>query len=313
MLALENATGVGATATGGSKTGAPSISLKSTAAGSLAIGTGNDYDSAAGRTVGPNQQLVQQFLDTSSGDTYWSQATSAPSTGAGQTLTLNDTSPTKDHWNLAGIEVLAGSGLLRRRPRRPAITAPTAGQTVSGTVTVKATVTPPSGATVKSVQLLVDGQPVGSALTAAPYTFSWDTTGYLNGSHTVSASATDSDTGTATSTAVPVTVNNGAPATTVSITTPTAAQTVSGTIPVTATVNSPSPTASVQFMLDGQPLGAAQTTSPYSISWDIAHRPRRVAHRSVAATDPGGVQTGSTPVMVTVENGDVCFNTDDQR
>ena len=44
---------------------------------------------------------------------------------------------------------------VRRRGRRPSLTA---------------TVTPPAGKTVHSVQFVLDGRPVGHAQTAAPYT-----------------------------------------------------------------------------------------------------------------------------------------------
>jgi hypothetical protein len=80
----------------------------SLAAGSLAYATGNDWDRATGRTVGSGQALVAQWIDTGSGDTYWTQDSMAATTGAGQTVTLNDTAPTGDHWNLAAVEVLSG-------------------------------------------------------------------------------------------------------------------------------------------------------------------------------------------------------------
>lgn len=100
------ANAVGATATASKASGAPSASLVTTRGGSLVVGVGNDYDNAKARTVGSGQTLVHQFL-TSLGDTYWMQMTSAPAGAAGSTVTVNDTAPTGDQFNLAIVEVRA--------------------------------------------------------------------------------------------------------------------------------------------------------------------------------------------------------------
>src|SRR5207249_2254411 len=55
---------------------------------------------------------------------------------------------------------------------------------------------------------------------------------------------------------------------TVSITTPANGSTVSGTITVSANASDNVGVAGVQFLLDGANLGAEDTASPYSISWD---------------------------------------------
>ena len=70
------------------------------------VGVGNDYDNAVGRTVGANQTLIHQYL-SSSGDTYWMQRQNAPTTSAGTAVTINDTAPTGDRYNLSICEVLA--------------------------------------------------------------------------------------------------------------------------------------------------------------------------------------------------------------
>ena len=67
------------------------------------------------------------------------------------------------------------------------ITAPSSGATVSGTTTVTASATSSIG--VASVQFQLDGANVGSPVTAAPYSYSWDTTKSSNGSHTLKAIA----------------------------------------------------------------------------------------------------------------------------
>jgi hypothetical protein len=90
-----------------------------------------------------------------------------------------------------------------------ALTAPTAGATVSKTVALTATAMASSTymLTITRVDFMVDGAAVGTAM-ASPYTVSWDSTKVANGSHSVTAKATDSAGGTATATAVVVTVQN---------------------------------------------------------------------------------------------------------
>ena len=63
---------------------------------------------------------------------------------------------------------------------------------------------------VAGVQLLLDGNPLGSEDTSAPYAASWDTTTATNGTHRLTARARDSVNAT-TSAAVDVTVSNTDP------------------------------------------------------------------------------------------------------
>jgi hypothetical protein len=72
---------------------------------SWVIGVGNDYDNATARTLGSGQTLVHQDL-ASSGDTYWVQMQTTTTPVAGTTVTINDTAPTGDRYNLTICEVL---------------------------------------------------------------------------------------------------------------------------------------------------------------------------------------------------------------
>src|SRR5207244_4247751 len=94
-------------------------------------------------------------------------------------------------------------------PPTVSITAPVAGATISGTVTVSASATDNVG--VVGVQFKLDGRNLGAEVTAAPYAISWNTTGATNGSHTLTAIARDAAGNTATSSAVSVTVDNAPP------------------------------------------------------------------------------------------------------
>ncbi len=92
-------------------------------------------------------------------------------------------------------------------PSSVIVTAPSAGATVSGTVTpLSATASDDVG--VAGVQFKVDGVNVGAEDTVAPYSIIWDTTGVANGTHSISAVARDAANNTATSSAVNVTVSN---------------------------------------------------------------------------------------------------------
>jgi Bacterial Ig domain/Lysyl oxidase len=210
VLTFEDAGGAGASAGASAASGAPHVSLTAKAAGSLAFAVGDDYSHAIARTVGPGQALISQLADAQSGDTYWVQGTSTAVSAAGQRVTLDDTAPTADQWNLAAVEVTAASP----RPAdtvRPTVSManPVAGQTLSGAVPVAATAT--DNAALASVQFLLDGKPLGRPVTAPPYAIRWRTTAAVNGTHVLSARATDASGNVTTSRSVTTTVQNPAP------------------------------------------------------------------------------------------------------
>jgi fibronectin type 3 domain-containing protein len=107
VAAFQNAslTTVGATGGASATSGAPSASLTATKTGSVVWGVGDDPDRAAARTVGAGQALVDQFLATGPGATFWVQRLNSAST-AGQIMTISDTAPNTDQWNLATIEIV---------------------------------------------------------------------------------------------------------------------------------------------------------------------------------------------------------------
>lgn len=89
-----------------------------------------------------------------------------------------------------------------------AMTQPSNGATVSGSVTLAANATDNVGVT--GVRFQVDGQDVGAEVTSAPWTLSWNSAQVTNGQHSVRAIARDAAGNTATSSAVTVTVSNQA-------------------------------------------------------------------------------------------------------
>ena len=96
---------IGATGSGNAVSGAPTAGLTTTRANSLVIGVGHDWDNAIARTIGPNQTMVSQYL-ANVGDTFWVQRTTNPVPVVGTVVTINDTAPTTDRYNLTICEVL---------------------------------------------------------------------------------------------------------------------------------------------------------------------------------------------------------------
>jgi Bacterial Ig domain len=170
-----------------------------------------------------------------------------------------------------------------------AITSPANGATVSGTVTIAATVS----ASVQWINFYVDGNYLGSS---PPYSFNWNSTTVADGSHILSVKVFNS-TGQIGSDAKTVTVANNGTAGAVKITAPATGATVSGTVAITATVNS-----SVQWIniyIDGNYLASSP---PYSFSWDSTSVANGTHVISAKAFNGSGL-VGSDSVTVTVGNG----------
>ena len=104
LAAFKNAASVGATAAHAAWSGAPSVSLTASSAGSVVWAVGHDWDNAIARSLGTGQSMVHQDLDYSVGDTSWMQRYNG-TTSAGQTVTMSDASPTSDSWDLAAVEI----------------------------------------------------------------------------------------------------------------------------------------------------------------------------------------------------------------
>jgi hypothetical protein len=157
---------VGAVGGASASSGAPAATLVTVGAGSWVLGVGNDFDSAISRTLGTGQTLVHQYLATT-GDTYWVQRLSSPVVNVGTSVTINDTAPTKDRYNLTIVEVVAATGTLP-------------------TYSISGTVSPVSAGSGASVSLSGASTASATADTNGNYTFA----GLANGSYTVMPSKT---------------------------------------------------------------------------------------------------------------------------
>ena len=173
----------------------------------------------------------------------------------------------------------------------------TSGATVGGTISLAASAT--DDIAVAGVQLLLDGAPMGTELTAAPYQISWNTVDVANGSHTVSAVARDAA-GHQTTASVEVTVANDVTAPTVALAL-TPGATVNGTISVAASATDEVGVTGVQFLLDGASMAAELAAAPYEIVWNTAGVSNGTHTISAIARDAAGHQSTAS-VAVTVSN-----------
>ncbi|HEU5356672.1 MAG TPA: RHS repeat-associated core domain-containing protein [Actinocrinis sp.] len=105
VVAFTGATGVGGSQTADAPTGAPTGTLTTSQPNSWVWAAGDDWLKSIKRTPGPDQTIVHTATDKV-GDTYWVQSTSAATPAAGTAVTINDTAPTADPYNLVLVEVL---------------------------------------------------------------------------------------------------------------------------------------------------------------------------------------------------------------
>jgi len=278
VLALRGARGIGAAGIAGGSSGTPSVTLTSTSAGSWPLAVGNDWDRAAARVPGSGQSLLSQFVDTNTGDTYWTQATGSVTTARGQRIVLNDTSPSGDHWNLAGVEVVPTTASAAADTTAPTsvLANPAAAQTVSGTVPVAADVWDDVG--VRSAQFLLDGKLLGRPVTDDPFAVRWNTRAATPGSHLLSVRVTDTAGNVGVAATQLVTVRNPPPPMTCFVL--QAQRTVRGRGLVTATgLDTAMPGEYLYaFVSSDGPSGAgsqATTVSGAHASWRLVRRADR--------------------------------------
>lgn len=254
---------------------------------------------------------VDFVLDPSTANTVIATATQAPynapysvtaSAGAHTILarvTASDLTTTYDSAT-TNFSVVAPVGT----PPTAAMTAPTAGNFVATGAATTLTATAAStnvGGFVQSVTFFVDGDPVGTDLTA-PYSASWTPT--IAKSYSLRAMATDDKGNTTLASAVTVTAVSALP--TVAITAPTAGAslTTSTVVNITGTAT-PSSAASaitnVTFYANGVAVGPPVTGAPpYTIAWTTPATAGSVALVAQVLDNAGLIATSST---VTVNVG----------
>ena len=325
LHSLNGTASIGAHATAGAPMGAPAVSLTTTGAGSWVFGVGSDYDNAIARTLGAGQQLVNEQLFSAAGVTFWVQATTGVVPSSNTLVTLNDTAPTSDRWDFSSVEVLAAGTPPPPPTPTPSptptptpppdttppvvnIVTPTAGQTVSGSVTVTANATDNVAlAPVNPVLFFLNGTTqLPGAVTANNSLFSilWDTTRSPNGVYSLSAIATDSSNNKATATVGNLTVTNPPPTTTCFVVDRTVA--VHGRGPVTTAPFSDALPGELLVAFagsDGPNSGGSQTltVSGAGLTWKLVKRANAQAGTAEVWTATAPTTTNLSNVTVSAK------------
>ena len=216
------------------------------------------------------------------GDTFWVQRQTAPTPTAGTSVALSDTAPTADRWNFAAAEVLpAGTDT-----KPPSVPTGLKADTVTATSAALSWTASTDDFGVAGYRIFRDGTQVGQVSTTA-----FTDTGLTSGtSYSYTVKAYDAA-GNVSDASDPKVVSTPAPdgtAPTVSVSAPAAGATVSGTVSVQANASDDVGVTSVQFLLDGNSLGAADTSAPFSdvVGHDRGRERRRTPSRREPATPP---------------------------
>jgi hypothetical protein len=227
-------------------------------------------------------------------DVVWDTTTA---TDGSHALTATARDAAGNRTTSAAVSVTVSNDLT---PPTVAVTAPANGATVSGTVNVTVSATDDVG--VAGVQFLLDGAPLGAEDQVAPFSVAWDTTTTTNSGHSLTAVARDAALRQTTSAPVSIIVANDLTAPSVAITGPAQGATVTGTVTVSASATDDVGVASVQFLLDGAPLGAADEVAPFSVSWTTTSAANGGHSLTAVAQDAAGNATTSAAVGVSVSN-----------
>ncbi|HKI90843.1 MAG TPA: Ig-like domain-containing protein, partial [Gaiellaceae bacterium] len=153
-----------------------------------------------------------------------------------------------------------------------------------------------------SVQLLVDGKAVGAPVSAEPYTLPWDTTTITDGTHLVSARVTDAAGLISTSPALHISVDNTPPEAWIAA--PAAGVLSDGPLELQAHASDAYGVASVQFTVDGTPVGDI-VTAPltgqlylYGTTFDTSTLTSGTHLIAAIVTDAAGNTTTVAPVSI---------------
>ncbi len=203
------------------------------------------------------------------------------------------------HGSITNVNVMrlasssgGGGGGGGTSPPTVSITSPTANAVVNGVVPFAATAS--SSAGIAHVDFYADSTLLGSS-TAPPYGVSWDTSGYANGAHTLTAKAYDpaNNVGVAT-----ISVRVDHTLRSVSILSPANDSAVRGQVTINVSATGPGGVDHVDFFVDENPLGRS-TGPPFISAWDTS-ADSEGAHvvRAMAAFTQGGALNATVTVYV---------------
>ena len=181
-----------------------------------------------------------------------------------------------------------------------ALTAPTEGATLTGTVTLSATASDDRSALSK-VEFYVGTTLIGSD-TSAPYSYSYNTRLQANGAKVITAKAYDAWSNVGSSAPVNVTFDNDFVAPTVTLTAPDEGATLSETVTFSATASDDrTPISKVEFYVGTSRL-ATVTAAPFTYSYNTRLQANGAKALTAKAYDTWNNVGTSAPVNVTFDN-----------
>lgn len=186
-------------------------------------------------------------------------------------------------------------------PLTASFTAPAAGATVGGSA-VSVTMAASGGSPAYTYRLTIDGTQVFTTTTSATSaSFTWNTTTYAQGAHTLGLTVTDTTTASATATRS-VTVQNGGTPPVASFTSPAAGATVTGTTPVNMAVTGGIAPYTFRLTIDGtQVFTTTGSATTATFSWNTTTYTNAGHTLGLTVTDSTGA-SGSATRAVTVNN-----------
>jgi hypothetical protein len=221
-------------------TTAPSVSVSAPAAGATVSGTLGVTANAADNVGVAGVQFLLDGANLGAEDTTAPYSVSWNSTGSSNgthVLSARARDAAGNQTTSTTVSVTVSNAAGDTTPPTVNISAPAAGATLSGTLSVTASAADNVG--VAGVQFLLDGANLGTEVTTAPYAVTWNSASSSNGAHVLSARARDAAGNQTTSSTISVTVSNDSTDTTpptVTATSPAnAATSVSRTANVTVT------------------------------------------------------------------------------
>jgi hypothetical protein len=178
------------------------------------------------------------------------------------------------------------------------IATPAAGSILGGSAPVS--VAASDNVAVARVELYLNTTKLAT-LTAAPYSFNWNTTQVANGSYTLVAKAYDAAGNGTQSNPVTIQVFNDASPPSIALLSPAPGSTVGGIVPVNMAASDDVAVSKVEFYLNGQ-LQGALAAAPFAFSWNTTLLDNGSYSLSALAYDASGNIGRSAEFKVSVVN-----------
>lgn len=206
--------------------------------------------------------------------------------------------------NSEPVEIAVEASVTDTEPPSVAITSPASAQTITAAQTLELEATASDNVEVVRVEFH-DGATLLGTVTQSPYTFSWALGSNLNGVHSVTAKAFDAEGLFATSAPVEITVNvvpTDVTPPTVTLTAPAAgvSYTSAQAVTLSAVASDDVGVTRVEFFNGTTRIGAAATSAPYSVVWNITSAHNGTRTLTAKAYDAAGNMRTSSPRLVSI-------------